>query len=72
MYANLSFIDQVETARRHQAEREAAHWRLARALLRSSQRESKLRGLWQRFGLLARIRDRQVLRARLKRYAARS
>ena len=71
MYANLPFIASVQDARRREAERQAEHWRLIRALPASNRAKQALLGLWQHIRLLARIRDRQALRARLREYAAR-
>ena len=76
MVTNLLFIEQIEQARRREAERKAAEWRRMRrtpafALPLANRGKQALLGLWQRIGWLARIKDRKLLRARLREYAAR-
>jgi hypothetical protein len=71
MYITPPFSDQVQDIHRHEAERKAAHWRLIRTLRAPSKPKKVMCRLWQRFGLLARIRKRQILRVRLKENAVR-
>lgn len=71
MYANLPYIAQIELARRNEAERKAAHWRLIRTLYSPSKPKQVIARLWRHFGLLSRIRERQIVRTRLREYAAR-
>jgi hypothetical protein len=71
MYPSLESIASVEHARRREAERRAAQWRLVLSLPSQNKTWNPRPGLWRRIALLARVRDRRIVRARLREYAAR-
>jgi hypothetical protein len=60
----------IETGRRHEAKRNAAQWRLIRLQLPIDQTRRAPGSLWHRIRWLSRIRDRQVLRDRLRAYVS--
>lgn len=70
MLSNLYLISSIQAERRRQAEYDAAQWRLIRSLRSAHQTQRAKRGQWFRVDWLARFRERQTVRARLREYAA--
>ena len=66
MYPSIAAIAEVERARRRAAEHRAAHWRWVRASSSLHAPGTPRSEMWHQPGLLARIRDRWILRARLR------
>ena len=71
MYANLPYIARIERARRNEAERKAAHWRSIRTPYAPSRPKQVFSRLGRHLCLLSRIRERQIVRTRLREYATR-
>jgi hypothetical protein len=61
----------IEAGRHREADRNAARWRLIRSHLPTDQTRQAPGSLCFRIRWLSRIRDRWVLRARLRAYVAR-
>jgi hypothetical protein len=64
----MTTINWIETGHRREAGHRAAPWRLIGSQLSTEQARLALGSLWYRIGLLSRIRDRLILRARLRAY----
>jgi hypothetical protein len=71
MYPSLLFVVEIDRARRREAVRQAAQWQLLRLLPSRDAMNKPPPGPWQWIALLARARDRRIVRARLREYVAR-